>query len=69
MINLSKPNEAGPSTINTRQTQPEEDCLEIDTLGFAETETVSSDSDNTIHVPANNFKRYRRSIHQHGTTP
>ena len=38
----------------TRQIQPEEDCFEIETSGFA----VSSDSDNTIVRPAIYFKRY-----------
>ena len=47
---LPKPNEAGPSTSNTRQIQPEEDSIEMETPGFAETETILSDSDKTIGV-------------------
>ena len=35
------------------------ECME--TPGFAETETVSSDSDITIAVPAINLKRYLRA--------
>ena len=31
---LPKPNEAGPSTSNTKQTQPEEESFEMETLGF-----------------------------------
>ena len=56
--NPPKPKEAGRSTSNTKQTQPEKDCFEMGTPGFAETETFSSDSDSTIAVPAINFKRY-----------
>ena len=37
--------------------QREEDSFEMVTPGFVETETISSDSDNTIAVPAINFKR------------
>ena len=56
--NLPKPNEAALSTSNTNQIQPEEDSFEIETQGFAEIETISFDYDNTIAVPAINFKRY-----------
>ena len=56
--NLPKPNEAGRSTSNTEQIQQEKDSFEMETPGFAETETITSDSDNTIAVPAINFKRY-----------
>ena len=48
--------EAGPSSSNTQQPQIGEE--ELDTHQRDETETMSSDSDQTMTVPAINFKRY-----------
>ena len=56
--NLPKPNEAGPSTSNIKQIQPDKVSFDMETPGFVETESMSSDSDNTIAVPAINFNRY-----------
>ena len=49
-MNLPKANETGPSTSSPRQTQPEEDRIEIDAPKPAETELMSSHSEFTIAV-------------------
>ena len=53
---FAKKNEAGPSNSNTQQPQTEDEY--IATHQRDETETMSSDSDQTIAVSAINFKRY-----------
>ena len=53
ITNLPKPNEAGPSTSCPRQTQPGENRIETE----AETEIMSSESENTIAVLTIFFKR------------
>ena len=54
--NLPKRDETGPSSSNTQQPQIEDE--DVTTHQRDETETMSSDSDQTIAVPAINFKRY-----------
>ena len=56
--NLPKRDEAGPSSSNTQQQQPQYEEENINADQRDETETMSSDSDQTIAVPAINFKRY-----------
>ena len=54
--NLPRRDEACPSSSNTQQPQIEDE--DINSHQRDETETMSSDSDQTIAVPAINFKRY-----------
>ena len=54
--NLPKRDEAGPSSSNTQQLPLEDE--DITTHQRDEIETMSSDSEQTIAVPAINFKRY-----------
>ena len=54
--NLPKRDEAGTTNSNTQQPQIED--KDITTHQKDESETLSSDSDQTIAVPAINFKRY-----------
>ena len=53
---LPKPNELGQRT-SSQQTETIQPHLEIPEV--EDTETMSSGSENTIAVPANNFKGYR----------
>ena len=55
---LPKANEAGPSTSSPRQAQPEEDRIKVEAPVTAGTENMPSGSENTIAIPATNFKRY-----------
>ena len=54
--NMPKRDEAGASSSNTQQPPIGEE--ELNTHQRDEIETMSSDSDRTIAVPAINFKRY-----------